>query len=147
MEICTQCWSSKAKAGVTTMKKMSKTAERFVEDENYFHRDSNGTLIWYVLLHKRILAKYVDLLPINCVSTWSKFGVHKEDWNMEAWNIEHLSNQPFQFSVPIRKMAAKPWTFQHEKYSRRQGCIICSILPSGMGACGEHGDVLLFSNF
>ena len=60
---------SKAKAGVTTGKKMPKTAERFVEDENYFHGDSNGTLIWCVLLHKRILAKYVDLLPINCVST------------------------------------------------------------------------------
>ena len=27
-----------------------------------------------------------------------------------------------------------------------QGCIIRSILPSGMGARGEHGDVFLFSN-
>ena len=29
------------KSGVTTVKKMSKTAKRFVEDENYFHRDSD----------------------------------------------------------------------------------------------------------
>ena len=25
-----------------------------------------------------------------------------------------------------------------------QGCIICSILPSGMGARGEHGDTLIY---
>ena len=132
MKICTQCWS--------LFLELIKNAK---QSKSWGH---NWTLIWYVLLHKRILVKYVDLLPINCVSTWSKYGVHKEYWNMEAWNIEHLSNRPFQFSVPIRKMATKPWTFQHEKYSRRQGCIICSILPSRMGARGEHGDVFLFSN-
>ena len=30
--------------------------------------------------------------------------------------------------------------------SSNQGCINCVILPSGMGARGEHGDVFLFSN-
>ena len=28
----------------------------------------------------------------------------------------------------------------------KQDCINCAILPSGMGARGEHGDVFLFSN-
>ena len=27
-----------------------------------------------------------------------------------------------------------------------QGCINCGILLSGIRACGEHGDVFLFSN-